>query len=67
MQHRRHVGSDATCTLVGSYISLGVGSEALWARLLVSLQYEDTCHVVSPDLPLELGMQLVHGFSLGRA
>jgi hypothetical protein len=49
MQHERRVGSGATCTLIGSYLSSGVGSKAILAKLLLGYRCEDTCHAAIPD------------------
>jgi hypothetical protein len=47
--YERRTGSGATGVMTESHLSSGVGSEVLWARLLVSFQCEDTCHVVRSD------------------
>jgi hypothetical protein len=67
MPYGRRAGNGGTCILTGPHPSSGVRSEALWAKILVGFWCEDTCHVGSPDLPLELGMWHAHGVSLGRA
>jgi hypothetical protein len=45
----RRVDSRATCILTEPHLSSRVGSEALWAMLLVGFWCEDICHMGSPD------------------
>jgi hypothetical protein len=73
LHHGRCVSSGATYALVRPYLSSGVGSKVAWARLLVGIWCEDTCHVVisnprsGQDLPLVLGVWSVVGSFLGEA
>jgi hypothetical protein len=50
VHHGRRVDTEATCILIGPHLSPGVGSEALWAKLLLGFWCEDTYHLGSPDL-----------------
>jgi hypothetical protein len=47
VQHRRHVGSGATCILIVPHLSSGVGLESLDS--LMSFSCEDTYHMTNLD------------------